>query len=451
MKRLRTLSLILSLCITVTSYAYDVCIDGIYYNLVPKAKQAQVTSGDSYYSGDIVIPEKITSDDVEYAVTSIGNSAFANCSSLTSIVIPNSVTSIGSVAFDSCSSLTSIVIPNSVTSIGYYAFKSCEKLTDITIGSSITYVGSETFANCPNLENVYCNAVNPPSTSSDAFDGSYIEYANLYVPAESMSSYRSTDPWSGFGNIQALTPAEPEDVDLVDGEEYTNMLEKPCNTLTYTRNFTNTNWNALYVPFAMQYNDWSADFEVARLNDVHQFDDDEDGEIDRTVLELIKLKDGSSIEPNTPYLIKAKEIGEKTITLTDATLYAAEENSFDVTSWFTKFTFTGTYSTVTDMATKGHYAMADGGLKQATTDAAMLGAFRWYLDVTDRNGNPTPLAGKKVLLSFDDGETTEVANVSANSCGKVSEVHTVSGMKIAKDKALQKGVYIIDGNKILVR
>lgn len=61
---------------------------------------------------------------------------------------------------------------------------------------------------------------------------------------------------------------------------------------------------------------------------MHQFDDDEDGVVDRTVLESVKLKEGSSTEPNTPYMIKAKEIGEKTITLTDATLYATEEIGF---------------------------------------------------------------------------------------------------------------------------
>lgn len=266
-----------------------------------------------------------------------------------------------------------------------------------------------------------------------------------------MSSYRDTAPWSGFGNILALTPAEPEDVDLVDGEEYTNMIEKPCNTLTYTRNFTNTNWNALYVPFAMEYEDWADDFEVARLNDVHQFDDDEDGVVDRTVLESVKLKEGSSTEPNVPYMIKAKEVGEKTITLNDATLYAAEEKSFDVTSWFTKFTFTGTYHEVTDMATAGHYAMADGGLKQASSDAATLGAFRWYLDITDRNGNPALLNAKAVLLSFDDGEETAIEVINAQSETE-GDVYSISGVKVGNDvNALPKGLYIMNGKKILVK
>ena len=68
-------------------------------------------------------------------LTSIGDSAFFDCISLTSIEIPSSVTSIGNSAFEYCISLTSIEIPNSVTSIGNSAFNGCSSLTSITIYS----------------------------------------------------------------------------------------------------------------------------------------------------------------------------------------------------------------------------------------------------------------------------------------------------------------------------
>ena len=87
----------------------------------------------------------LTSITIPNSVTSIGRAAFSNCSKLTSITIPNSVTSIGDEAFDECSSLTSITIPNSVTSIGYRAFKDCSSLTSITIPNSVTRIGGGAF------------------------------------------------------------------------------------------------------------------------------------------------------------------------------------------------------------------------------------------------------------------------------------------------------------------
>ena len=80
--------------------------------------------------------------------TSIGNYAFYNCSSLTSITIPNSVTSIGDYAFQNCSGLTSVVIPNNVTSIGSYAFRYCSGLISVTIGNGVTSIGSNAFNGC---------------------------------------------------------------------------------------------------------------------------------------------------------------------------------------------------------------------------------------------------------------------------------------------------------------
>ena len=88
------------------------------------------------------------------SVTSIGDWAFADCSSLTSITIPNSVTSIGRGAFDNCSSLTSITIPNSVKSIGEGAFYKCSGLTSITIPNSVTSIGDWAFSNCSSLKSI---------------------------------------------------------------------------------------------------------------------------------------------------------------------------------------------------------------------------------------------------------------------------------------------------------
>ena len=147
-------SFILSAVFSTSASAYDVKIDGIYYNLNSKGTTAEVTSGEAKYSGEVVIPSSITVEGKEYTVTSIGNYAFDQCSGLTSVTIPNSVTSIGDYAFDGCTGLTSVTIPNSVTSIGDDAFRSCRGLTSVTIPNSVTSIGNFVFQYCSGLTSV---------------------------------------------------------------------------------------------------------------------------------------------------------------------------------------------------------------------------------------------------------------------------------------------------------
>ena len=91
---------------------------------------------------------------ISNSVTSIGDSAFEGCKSLGSLVIPNSVTNIGKGAFKWCKSLAEVVIPNSVANIGEFAFCGCSSLAEVVIPNSVTNIGKGTFANCNSLAEV---------------------------------------------------------------------------------------------------------------------------------------------------------------------------------------------------------------------------------------------------------------------------------------------------------
>ena len=98
--------------------------------------------------------QSITSLTISNSVTSIGNGAFQSCTGLTSVTIPSSVTSIGDYAFYGCSNLLNVAIPNTVTSIGSAVFEMCVGIVSVTIGTGINNISSRMFANCPLLASI---------------------------------------------------------------------------------------------------------------------------------------------------------------------------------------------------------------------------------------------------------------------------------------------------------
>lgn len=150
---------LIALCWTVAIQAQTATVDGINYRLNADAKTAEVTK--SNVTGDIVIPEKITVDGVEYSVTSIGFEAFKYCSALTSVKMP-SVTSIDYGAFQECPNLTAVDMP-SVTRIDTYAFSSCRNLITVDM-PSVARIEQSAFQSCSSLI-----SVNMPLVTSIGF------------------------------------------------------------------------------------------------------------------------------------------------------------------------------------------------------------------------------------------------------------------------------------------
>jgi hypothetical protein len=198
-------------------------VDDLYYTLYDDG--TAIVEGYVENSTEVEIPATVVYKDKEYSVTSIGEKTFYNCTSLTSIQIPNSVTSIGDHAFAYCTSLTSIQIPNSVTSIGGWAFYKCTSLTSIQIPNSVTSIGNRAFYQCTSLTKIICDAIAPPTAKYEStFDTDTYTNCQLLVPEESIDSYKNSQyVWSKFANISA----NPEYVDIDSPEASYSATSHP--------------------------------------------------------------------------------------------------------------------------------------------------------------------------------------------------------------------------------
>ena len=234
----------------------QVFINGIYYELYDNMS-AMVTGRNPIYrySGDVIIPSKITYDGNTYTVTRIGSGAFSGSTGLTSITIPSSVTSISGATFAGCTNLTSIkvdsenkyydsrencnalintatntlisgcmasTIPNSVTAIGESAFSGISSLTSLTIPDNVTTIGNNAFKGCTNL-----TSVNFPKSVISIREEAFYECTSL-----SSITISNSETYFGnyvFGECTSLTSAKLPEV--LPKQDYFNIF-LDCSSLT---------------------------------------------------------------------------------------------------------------------------------------------------------------------------------------------------------------------------
>ena len=205
-----------------------------FYNCTSLTNITVATSNPNYSSENGVLFNKDKTTLIQYpagktdisytipdSVTSIGESAFADCDSLTSISIPDSVTSIGDSAFYSCNSLASVDIPDSVTSIGDSAFEFCDSLTSINLPNSVTSIGDSAFSNCASLPSVTI----PDSVTSVGYNA--FAYCDSLISVDISNSMTSTGNGT-FAYCDSLTSINlPNSVTSIGDSAFSN-----CDSLT---------------------------------------------------------------------------------------------------------------------------------------------------------------------------------------------------------------------------
>ncbi len=239
----KLISLFLALIVSIgTIFANGTLIGNMYYYLKSNWT-AQVTyqylwDPDNYAGMTYArIPIYVLDNDGHYYyVTSIGESAFHDCTSMTCASMEYSrVSEIESEAFDRCSNLESVSLSDSLTFIGYAAFRGCASLKSIKIPARVSYIGYEAFSGCSSLTKIVCKAPTPPSCGDNTFDD-VNKSIPLYVPANSIEAYKSADYWKEFVNIYPFIYAE----DVYETEVTATPHEDNSVTITWPNDWDAT-------------------------------------------------------------------------------------------------------------------------------------------------------------------------------------------------------------------
>lgn len=407
---------------------------------------------------------------------SIGKCVF-EYSSLSIVTLPEGLETIGDDAFRT-TKLENIVIPASVTTLGQQAFGNCPFLKSVTLMGAPTSIGQYAFYNLEKLKDFYLMSDEEMDVMYKAFVNNStdkIKNATLHVNNDIYHWALKTSPWNKFAAVVPLhdfcieytdannnqggkyfdTEASGNTWTLTDGafKNLTINEDIPMQKLTYTRNFPEANkWQALYVPFEMEFSDWADKFDVAAINNFHEYTNN--GVTEKIDLEVRYVKKGK-LRANTPYLIRAKAAGEQTIVLNDVTLMATESKSIDCSSTERKYTFTGTYDAINNLKTNGYIFLSGGSLSKSNNDTDVLKPMRWYLTIEDYfcvTGNAAPALAKPISINvIGEDEATgieDITVVSSSVDSKASGIYSITGTKLDKP---QRGINIINGKKIVVK
>ena len=249
----------------------------------------------------------------------------------------------------------------------------------------------------------------------------------------------------------SYTAAAP--VDIKDNAAYDSPVDFSAPTLNYTSNFGGTNWTTWYVPFELTLTpELCQKYAFSRINNVHQYDDNNDGKADRTIVESFNQTEGVTLKANYPYLVRALTDADKamTITLTEAELAKAESKHIECMSVDYTYTFTGIYNEMGDSGSEANSPLSlfDYSAGNKWLNFHSLPAQRHHLVITPRDGSAQTMAPARVILQVIGDETvTGIVNIYSHD-KRSSETYDLSGRRVGSN---QRGLLIKNGKKVLIK
>ena len=387
---------------------------------------------------------QLTSIVLSSSVSAFEASAFANCTKLESINIPDNLTEIAPRVFENCDSLTSIVIPDGVTSIGEYAFTSCEKLESVIIPSSVKTIDKCAFSGNNALKSLFLPE-GVTTLGKNAF-GSCHKLKTITIP----STMTRIDLYAFFC-CDAVTDvyccADPDKLDYYDkfGSAFQDNKATKCH---------------VYADKLAAYQDKFPDAKVTFVGDLQTISPRKNGDYFWTTFYSgttgYQIYDDVNADAYTATVeastIKLHKLG-KVIPAGTAVVIAGKRNSVNM---------------IIDNDAEAENVV-DNDLKGVDVDTSMelLGKGTFYVLGNTKEGfgfhqyTGNTMAAKKAYLCLDganarsltmmfDDETTAIDHSSFNVQRSTFNVYDLQGRKVANGQ-LKKGLYIVNGRKVIVK
>ena len=271
------------------------------------------------------------------------------------------------------------------------------------------------------------------------------DYHVYYATSDGSIEAKPNDDASAF-TVEAFT--------LNDATVYNSKAEFTVKKLTYNRTFKHDGWQAVYVPFELKCDQIPADYEVATINNFHEFEQ-KDGSFN-TVLEVKPVKNSITIPALTPCLIRLKQAPEtaeaKTLQFTNVSFAAAADKKIDCASVTRYYQFLGTLNAKTGFDTTSDFVINEGELWKTGSDTK-LNPQRWYLNASNREGsllNPSVQLSRIAIHVIGGDDTTGIDDIYVKTdtedvSSSRQGIYDLQGRKLSVEPT--SGIYIKDGKK----